>query len=278
MELNITNSRENQSVELPNSFTKTLEFIKIRMEKIKYNQLNFLSSKCQIEYDYTSEIYTFNNFYKNPTYPNQGSCGELEAALFAEIIKNRTTTYKHFGTVLRCYGQDGGKNGKVGFFSHLGANHSFILVSPKQDLVDKNAIYQNVGDNYAFQKMVENYYVVDPSFGRIENLKKSGYIVNGCSRENIKIQKPKNCILKKDEGVPLFLSKNGENLWNLFNGGNEYGLILYKSTKSDPDNPQLYRLSSKKLKDILINEMFGEKPTLANKEMIARMLDNFRKD
>ncbi len=272
-------------IEKPSSFFETLEFLKTRIKRIIYNQLNFLAPKCQIEYNPKEEVYHFTNFYKNPAYPNQGSCGELEAALFEEMTKKRQTTYSHFGTILRAYGQDGGRNGVVGFCGE-GDNHCFILVSSKKDLIDKNTNYYGTTNHLAFQKLIENCFVVDPSFGRIISLKESSYTVDGCSGENVKIERTKNLILGKHCSVPLFLSKNGENLWGLWNGGNEYGLCLTKKNKCGDFSS--YSVGFANLKGILVKEIFGSvvSPTSskskewtklkAQEESVIRMLDKIR--
>ena len=55
--------------------------------------------------------------------------------------------------------------------------------------------------------------------------------------------------------MPLFLSKNGENLWDFGMLGNKYGLCLIKQNKDD--DFYLYSVDFADLKDILVKEIFG---------------------
>jgi hypothetical protein len=210
----------------PGSFAETIDFLKERMKRIRYNQLNFLSPKGEITYNSIDGSYLLTNFYRNPSYLNAGSCLELSNALFKEINKNRHTTYKHIKILLRCVGWDGGRNGVNGYFANEGSAHNFLLVSEKSNVNIDGSLEISAGQYDS--SFLDEFIVVDPSFGLVKDYESSGYTVHKIHGENVQISVSKSVILQKYQDVPLCYSSNGD-LWSIFNSGGEYGLTLITS-------------------------------------------------
>lgn len=181
----------------PGSFAETMRFLRERVKRIRYNQLNFLSPKGEIFYNPTNDSYLLTNFYRNPSYPNAGSCHELSIALYNEILKKKDTTYKHVGTVVRCLGLDGGRDGINGYFSGEGSNHFFLVAFPDQ--YNFSSKYAPANDSIYSASGV----LIDPSFGVVRPLESSSYTINTIIGTNTVIPKPKNMILNKNTTLPI---------------------------------------------------------------------------
>jgi hypothetical protein len=163
-----------------------------------------LSSKGEITYNPTDGSYLLTNFYRNPSYPNAGSCHELSSALYDEINKHRETTYKHIKTLFRCVGWDGGRNGVNGYFTGDGADHVFLVAFPeKYDLDYDHQVEDSSHSIYSSEGIL-----IDPSFGGlVRSLEGSDYVVKTILGKNTIISKIKNKILKQGVNFPITMYK-----------------------------------------------------------------------
>ncbi len=212
----------------PTTFEETLVHLEKRLKRIRYNQLNFLNSKGKITYNEVDGTYLLSNFYRNSAYPNQGSCGELRSSMFGEIQKNRDTIYREFGTILKCIGMDGGRNGILGEFSGEGSVHNFLIVAKENLNFPKNASTRKIE---LFNNFYDYFYVIDPSFGRVISFQESGYTIKLIMGENVATKLSDNQILYNYESVPINTDKNGK-IWCLANHNKEIYL-----TSSKPNEP-----------------------------------------
>jgi hypothetical protein len=205
------------------TFEDSLALVQDRIAKMVYNQLNILAPKVNLTYNNLTQNYVINSFYRNSSKPNQGTCSELREGLFQELIQDRDELYPEFKTIIRCDGKDG----ENGYFNKPQSIHCFLLVSREENILFKgDNLIVNKGDEIEFfVDGLDQFYLIDPSFGKIIPFADSGYTIDKIHGEKVVISQSNYLSLPNRAAVPLTFDKD-KKLWLLYNGGNKEGLCL----------------------------------------------------
>jgi hypothetical protein len=213
------------------SFSESLEYTQDLLAKTVYGQQNILKPESVFYEDPRNELFKITNFYRNSGKLDQGTCSELSEALFKNIQSSREVSFSKVGTVLRCSGKDGGRNGVKGYFSAPGASHQFLIYSPEKNIVDSSKVVDTDSiKNNDISRLLSNSYVVDPSFKIIKPYEDSGYLVDRIKGELVVVPEVKDIVFFKDlDKYPVFQSEDGT-IWCLSYLGQQLGLCLCKKS------------------------------------------------
>jgi hypothetical protein len=211
------------------TFSESLQHTQDLLAKTIYGQQNILKPESVFYEDPRNELFKITNFYRNSGKLDQGTCSELSEALFKKIQSSRESLFSQVGTVLRCSGKDGGRNGVKGYFSTPGASHQFLIYSPEKNIVDSSKVIDPDSINSQdISRLLSNSYVVDPSFKIIKPYEDSGYLVDGIKGELVVVPEVKDIVFFKDlDKYPIFQAEDGT-IWCLSYLGSNLGLCLCK--------------------------------------------------